>query len=30
MFQQNYYSGILRFGYSIPAKLRGCIGTPTF
>jgi hypothetical protein len=30
MFQQNYYSGILRLGYSIPTKLRGCIGTPTF
>ena len=30
IFEDNYYSGILRFGYSIPAKLRGCIGTPTF
>jgi len=29
MFQQNYYSGILRFGYSIPTKLK-CIGTPSF
>ena len=30
IFEDNYYSGILRFGYSIPTKLRGCIGTPTF
>jgi hypothetical protein len=29
MFQQNYYSGILRFGYSIPTKLK-FIGTPAF
>lgn len=29
MFQQNYYSGILRFGYSIPTKLK-LTGTPAF
>jgi hypothetical protein len=29
MFQQNYYSGILRLGYSIPTKLK-FIGTPSF
>ena len=29
MFQQNYYSGILRLGYSIPPTLK-FIGTPAF
>jgi len=29
MFQQNYYSGILRLGYSIPTKLK-LTGTPAF
>ncbi len=29
MFQQNYYSGILRLGYSIPIKLK-LTGTPAF
>ena len=29
IFEDNYYSGILRFGYSIPAKLK-FIGTPAF
>jgi hypothetical protein len=29
MFQQNYYSGILRLGYSIQPKLK-FIGTPSF
>lgn len=29
IFEDNYYSGILRFGYSIPTKLK-FIGTPAF
>ena len=29
IFEDNYYSGILRFGYSIPTKLK-FIGTPSF
>ena len=29
VFQQNYYSGILRLGYSIQPKLK-CIESPSF
>lgn len=30
IFNNSYYSGMLRLGYSIPASKRSCIGNPSF